>query len=38
MRLVGSDRWRWFVALYVAGVVTFAAVAVGLHALLKLFG
>jgi hypothetical protein len=38
MRLVGSDRWRCFVAMYVAGVVTFAVVAVGLHALLKLLG
>jgi hypothetical protein len=36
MRLVGSDRWAWFVALYVAGVVTFAVVAFGLRALLKL--
>ena len=31
-------RWLWFAALYVAGVVAFAAVAYGLRALLKLLG
>ena len=30
-------RWLWFAGLYAAGVVTLAAVAYGLHALLKAF-
>jgi hypothetical protein len=38
MRLARSDRLLWFAALYVAGVVTLAAVAFGIRALLKLLG
>jgi hypothetical protein len=30
-------RWLWFAGLYAAGVVTLAAVAFGLRALLKIF-
>ena len=30
-------RWLWFAGLYAAGVVALAAVAYGLHALLKAF-